>query len=165
MEISRGFYDDQAFMTCILRVNYQTPKWQKAVRGVLSSSKGVRSFKMDEYGTVEVSGMVDPNLLIKRLGKAGRAAELCWFQFGQCSTNLFLSSNLYYHHHHRSSALAVGDGRFFPFRHGGVHQYYYPQHLYGYGYYGDECRRPPPPATRRRVYSTRGESVECCCIM
>ncbi|XAR56762.1 hypothetical protein NMG60_11037349 [Bertholletia excelsa] len=38
----------------------------------------------------EVSGTVDPALLLKRLGKAGEHVELWWWQFGQCSSKLCL---------------------------------------------------------------------------
>ncbi|KAK4714969.1 hypothetical protein R3W88_020876 [Solanum pinnatisectum] len=46
---------------------------------------------MNGDGMIEVSGNVDPKLLLKRLSKAGKKAELCWFQFGECSTNLFVN--------------------------------------------------------------------------
>lgn len=42
---------------------------------------------------VEISGTVNPSLLLKMLGRAGRSAELCWFQFGECSSNLFVATN------------------------------------------------------------------------
>lgn len=46
-------------------------------------------FKMDQNGVVEVSGIADPNKLLKKLGRS-RQVELHWFQFGQCSSNLFM---------------------------------------------------------------------------
>ncbi|GFZ05023.1 hypothetical protein Acr_17g0005950 [Actinidia rufa] len=45
---------------------------------------------MDEDGRIEVSGMVDPSMLLKMLAKAGKKAEICWWQFGQCSSNLYI---------------------------------------------------------------------------
>ncbi|KAL3851156.1 hypothetical protein ACJIZ3_013038 [Penstemon smallii] len=155
-----GFHDQEAFMTCVLRVNYQTPRWQKAVRGVLRSSRGVRSFKMDAYGLVEVSGVVDPNLLIKNLGKAGRGAQLCWFQFGQCSSNLFLPQHHHQHGYGGAATRCIGDGRYFPFRDGGYGgSHHYSQYLYGDGL--DMCYVPPA-----KIYSpSRKETVSCCCVM
>lgn len=52
---------------------------------------------MNGDGMIEVSGNVDPKLLLKRLSKAGKKAELCWFQFGECSTNLFINQSDYYY--------------------------------------------------------------------
>lgn len=46
-------------------------------------------FKMDQNGVVEVSGIAHPNQLLKKIGKASRL-ELHWFQFGECSSNLFM---------------------------------------------------------------------------
>ncbi|KAL6999135.1 hypothetical protein U1Q18_000297 [Sarracenia purpurea var. burkii] len=53
---------------------------------------------MDEDGRIEVSGTVDPSLLLKMLAKAGKGAEICWWQFGQCSSNLFIPENRKYYH-------------------------------------------------------------------
>ncbi|KAK6780688.1 hypothetical protein RDI58_022872 [Solanum bulbocastanum] len=47
---------------------------------------------MNTDGTVELSGTVYPNKFLKILKKARSKAELCHFQFGECSTNLFLPS-------------------------------------------------------------------------
>ncbi|EPS68235.1 hypothetical protein M569_06537, partial [Genlisea aurea] len=74
--------------TCIVRVNPQS-SWDRTVRRVLKKCHGVYNFRMDEAGLVEISGTVDPNLLLKMLGRAGRKAELHWFQFGECSSNLY----------------------------------------------------------------------------
>ncbi|CAA3031366.1 Hypothetical predicted protein [Olea europaea subsp. europaea] len=69
---------------------------------------------MDEYGIVRVSGLIDPKLLMKKLGKAGRHAELCWFQFGQCPSNLFLPNHENPHDYWMSGYDEYG--RYFPFR-------------------------------------------------
>lgn len=50
----------------------------------------VANFRMNTDGTVEISGTVDPKKILKILKKAKSKAELCHFQFGECSTNLFL---------------------------------------------------------------------------
>ena len=42
---------------------------------------------------VEISGTVDPNSLLRMLGRAGRAAELCWMNAGQCSSNLVMPTS------------------------------------------------------------------------
>ncbi|XP_057765550.1 uncharacterized protein LOC130986225 [Salvia miltiorrhiza] len=80
------------FMTCVVRVNTQS-QWQRTVARVLDKCHGVHSFRMDDYGVIEISGTVDPSLLLKMLGRAGRSVELCWFQFGECSSNLFMPTN------------------------------------------------------------------------
>lgn len=48
---------------------------------------------MDDNGVIEISGTVEPDMLLKMLGKAGNKAELQWLQFGECSTNLFMPTN------------------------------------------------------------------------
>lgn len=57
------------------------------------SCVGIHSFRMDDNGMVEISGTVDPSSLLRMLGRAGRAAELCWMNFGQCSSNLFMPTS------------------------------------------------------------------------
>ncbi|CAI9787793.1 unnamed protein product [Fraxinus pennsylvanica] len=79
------------FMTCIVKVNTKT-QWPKTVAKILSKIQGVQNFRMDLEGHVEISGTVDPDLLLKLLGKSGRKARLCWFQYGECSSNLFMSN-------------------------------------------------------------------------
>ncbi|KAK4417994.1 hypothetical protein Salat_2212100 [Sesamum alatum] len=74
--------------TCIIKVNPSKPGWQKAVLAILRNCKGAR-FKMDQDGVVELSGIADPNQLLKKISKSSRV-ELHWFQFGQCSSNLFM---------------------------------------------------------------------------
>lgn len=44
---------------------------------------------MNEEGLVRISGIADPNELLKSFEKRGRKAKLVWFQYGQCSDNLF----------------------------------------------------------------------------
>ncbi|KAM3266491.1 hypothetical protein P3L10_003485 [Capsicum annuum] len=53
---------------------------------------------MNGGGMIEVSGNADQKLLLKRLAKAGRKAELCWFQFGECSNNFFINQSDYYYY-------------------------------------------------------------------
>ncbi|KAH6786323.1 hypothetical protein C2S52_005875 [Perilla frutescens var. hirtella] len=81
------------FMTCIVKVSTQS-YGQRTVAKVLDKCHGVHSFRMDDNGVVEISGTVDPSVLLKMLGRAGRSAELCWFQFGECSNNLFMPTSL-----------------------------------------------------------------------
>ncbi|KAK6785648.1 hypothetical protein RDI58_019103 [Solanum bulbocastanum] len=83
------------FMTCILWVNNRISGWQKTVSKVFKNVYGITNFRMNGDGMIEVSGNVDPKLLLKRLSKAGKKAELCWFQFGECSTNLFVNQSDY----------------------------------------------------------------------
>ncbi|CAI9118812.1 OLC1v1020428C1 [Oldenlandia corymbosa var. corymbosa] len=49
----------------------------------------MRHCVIEKDGLLEVSGFVDPDLLVKALGKAKSKMELKWLQFGKCSTNLF----------------------------------------------------------------------------
>ncbi|KAM7498955.1 hypothetical protein LguiA_023369 [Lonicera macranthoides] len=74
---------------------------------------------MDEDGKVEVSGTVNPKQLLKMLAKAGKRAEVCWFQFGECSSNLYVPTlpqtpNCYYNNypqngHYDGSCYGYGD--------------------------------------------------------
>lgn len=54
---------------------------------------GVYNFRVDGHGIVEISGTADPNILLEKLGRTGRKAELQWLQFGECSNNLFITQN------------------------------------------------------------------------
>ncbi|XP_020553995.1 uncharacterized protein LOC110013009 [Sesamum indicum] len=83
---------DHPFMTCLVKVNTRS-SGQKTVAKVLQKCHGIYSFRMDDDGLVEISGTVDPNLLLKMVGKSGRKAELRWLQFGECSSNLFMPMN------------------------------------------------------------------------
>lgn len=54
-----------------------------------------RSFKLDGDGITEVSGLGDPMVLwktIESLKKQGKDVELCWLQYGKCSSYLFWPS-------------------------------------------------------------------------
>ncbi|KAM3222926.1 hypothetical protein P3L10_022196 [Capsicum annuum] len=84
------------FMTCILRVKNRSSGWQKTVSKIFKNVYGI-NFRMNGGGMIEVSGNVDPKLLLKGLAKAGRKAELCWLQFGECSNNLFINQSDYYY--------------------------------------------------------------------
>lgn len=63
---------------------------------------------MDDNGVVEISGTVDPKLLLKMLGKAGSKTELRWLQFGECSSNLFMPMN----HNGYGGTTYSRDGRY-----------------------------------------------------
>ncbi|KAL6570852.1 hypothetical protein OROGR_000402 [Orobanche gracilis] len=80
------------FMTCVMKVHAGS-FWQNTVRKVLNKCHGVYSFRMDENGMVEISGTVNPAFILKMLEKAGNKAKLHWFQFGECSSNLFMPIN------------------------------------------------------------------------
>ncbi|KAL2476031.1 Uncharacterized protein Adt_36767 [Abeliophyllum distichum] len=103
---------------------------------------------MDEYGIVQVSGMINPKLLMKKLGKAGKHAELCWFQYGQCSSNLFLP------HHGNPYGYRMSSydeyGRYFPFR-----QAFQDAHL------ESSYVHVPPPTALPLSFENSG----CCTIM
>nr|XP_033515139.1 uncharacterized protein LOC104108461 [Nicotiana tomentosiformis] len=154
------------FMTCVLWVNNRTSGWQKIVAKVFKNVHGIRNCRMNGDGMIEVSGNVDPKVLLKRLGKAGNKAELCWFQFGECSSNLFISQSDYY---------GQLDGRFLHYR-----DQLNPQlrrrsnkkfHVVDYhGNYDTEyeCTVAAQARERRRRTSTASiadKGVSSCCLM
>lgn len=49
----------------------------------------VRSFQMDEEGMVEINGIGNPEIVLKKISRSSNI-ELHWYQFGQCSANLFM---------------------------------------------------------------------------
>lgn len=119
-----------AFVTCGIKVNTRSSGWQRTVRSVLSKIRGVRDCRMDEYGVIQVSGIVSPELLIKKLSKAGTKAELLWLQYGQYSSNFYASMPLpnrssYAGDHNFQGHDAYGYGP-----HGGAGGYYGPRHCY-----------------------------------
>nr|XP_009797577.1 PREDICTED: uncharacterized protein LOC104243987 [Nicotiana sylvestris] len=124
-----------AFMVCVIKVKVRSVGWQKAVNRVLSSTKGVRQFKLKEDGKVEVSGIVDPALLMRNLAKSGKSAELEWIQFGQCSSNLFLPSQ-------PPKPPEKGPFSQGPFRNFNHPRFALPRHG---GYHGLQPPLPPPP--------------------
>ncbi|KAK4366120.1 hypothetical protein RND71_014000 [Anisodus tanguticus] len=77
--------------TCILRPvdDINADRWQRTITKVLANVQ-VINFRMNKDGTVEISGTVFPNEFLKILRKARKKVELCHFQFGECSSNLFL---------------------------------------------------------------------------
>ncbi|KAI4368318.1 hypothetical protein MLD38_016891 [Melastoma candidum] len=63
--------------TCVLKVNIHCDGCKKKVKKILQKIDGVFNVKIDsESGKVTVSGNADPNLLIKKLNKAGKHTEL-----------------------------------------------------------------------------------------
>ncbi|CAK9135170.1 unnamed protein product [Ilex paraguariensis] len=89
--------ENYAFMTCVLRVNTRSQGWQKTLMNMLNSVQGVSNFRMNEDGMVKISGTVNPNHLLKMLAKGGKRAEMCWFQFGECSSNLYMPDQRTYY--------------------------------------------------------------------
>ncbi|KAF8392473.1 hypothetical protein HHK36_022815 [Tetracentron sinense] len=69
--------------TCVLKVNIHCDGCKQKVKKLLQKIEGVYTTTVDaEQGKVTVSGIVDPNTLIKKLGKAGKYAELWGAQKG-----------------------------------------------------------------------------------
>nr|GMD57968.1 heavy metal-associated isoprenylated plant protein 33-like [Ipomoea batatas] len=82
------FCENYSFMTCLLWVDTSSSGWQKDVEKVLTNIHGVTSFRMHGgLGMIEVSGTVNPQKLMKKLGKK---LAIVWFQFGDSSANLFM---------------------------------------------------------------------------
>ncbi|KAL7123449.1 hypothetical protein ACP275_01G105400 [Erythranthe tilingii] len=80
--------DLPSFMTFIVKVD-TSKEWERKVSKLIKSCKGPR-FKMDREGVVELSGIGYPDQVLKKIGKSRRKVELLWFQFGECSANLFM---------------------------------------------------------------------------
>uniref|UniRef100_A0A453HRT6 HMA domain-containing protein n=1 Tax=Aegilops tauschii subsp. strangulata TaxID=200361 RepID=A0A453HRT6_AEGTS len=63
--------------TCVLKVNIHCDGCQKKVKKILSKIDGVYQTSIDaEEGKVMVSGLVDPDTIIKKLNKGGKPAVL-----------------------------------------------------------------------------------------
>lgn len=75
------------WQTCLLWVDTSSSGWQKDVQKVLRNIHGVMTFRMHGLGMVEVSGTVNPQKVMKKLGEK---MAIVWFQFGDCSANLFM---------------------------------------------------------------------------
>ncbi|KAK4402204.1 Heavy metal-associated isoprenylated plant protein 34 [Sesamum angolense] len=72
--------------TCVLRVNIHCDGCKHKVKKKLQKIEGVYKVSIDvEQGKVTVSGNVDPAILIKKLEKAGKHAELWGRQKGPIS--------------------------------------------------------------------------------
>lgn len=84
----------------------------------------VSNFRMNEDGAVEISGTVDPMLLLKVLGKIGKSAKLLDWKFGECSSNLDMPE------YHRGYSNYCGDNRYYS---NGGNNYYEDSKYYGKG--------------------------------
>ncbi|GFZ21911.1 hypothetical protein Acr_29g0010730 [Actinidia rufa] len=121
---------------------------------------------MDEDGRIEVSGMVDPSLLLKMLAKAGKKAEICWWQFGQCSSNLYIPEYKEYNW----NGPYGGDGWCYGCSHPGGggyggHGYYVDDRHLHYGAFGD---RPQPKIQYKPVEEPPAADAPkggCCSLM
>ncbi|XP_020588947.1 heavy metal-associated isoprenylated plant protein 32-like [Phalaenopsis equestris] len=64
--------------TCVLKVNIHCEGCAKKVKKILQKIDGVYSVAIDEeQGKVTVTGNVDSSILVKKLRKSGKHAELC----------------------------------------------------------------------------------------
>ncbi|KAF5727918.1 hypothetical protein HS088_TW21G00058 [Tripterygium wilfordii] len=125
-------------MTCGLKVDTQSPGWQKTITKVLTNIKGV-SYTIDvEEGMAYVSGRVNPNTLLKKLAKAGKHADLCWVEAGNQfshgnTSNYYYEDNRFSDPYHRVDGH---NGRLAGYSYS--HQYHQP--------YGYQQRAVPPPS-------------------
>ena len=55
---------------------------------VVGSTQGIRHFQMHKDGIIELSGCVNANMLMYKLGKLEKYVEMLWWQHGQCSSYL-----------------------------------------------------------------------------
>lgn len=150
---------------------------------------------MDDNGVVIISGTADPHLLLEALRKAGRSADMTFFKFGECSSNLFLQTNeatprdgryLHAAHHSRpslpshraidnqSNCYDYGyDNRYYN-TYGNRQDYYHDYHQQHYGYMHDDSRRSyeyeygdggNQIRSRSATQSRSGEDMSCCRVM
>ncbi|KAJ4867098.1 Heavy metal transport/detoxification superfamily protein [Raphanus sativus] len=69
--------DVMKLQTCVLKVNVHCEGCKHKVKKQLQKIEGVYSVKADvEQGKVTVTGNVDPTLLVKKLSKSGKHAEI-----------------------------------------------------------------------------------------
>ncbi|KAF3588165.1 hypothetical protein F2Q69_00032370 [Brassica cretica] len=69
--------DVMKLQTCVLKVNVHCEGCKHKVRKQLQKIEGVYSVKADvEQGKVTVTGNVDPAILVKKLSKSGKHAEI-----------------------------------------------------------------------------------------
>ncbi|KAL3531680.1 hypothetical protein ACH5RR_005201 [Cinchona calisaya] len=162
---------DYAFMTCSIKVNTRSPGWQRTVSRVLSKIHGVGTCKMDEYGVIQVSGIVSPEILIKNLSKAGRKAELLWLQYGQCCSNLYAGPMP-----SRSSSAHDHSNTYYDFHGYDAYGYYQPGHSYrpfaGLAHELQQQQQsranfggPPRHTVYVPRYDYRGDTPGCCSLM
>ncbi|XP_071915959.1 uncharacterized protein [Coffea arabica] len=86
-------YPEEAadFMACTLRWDMTRRGSSKALYKlgkVVGSNQGIRHFKMHEDGIIQISGCVNANMLLYKIGKLEKYVEMLWWQHGQCSSNL-----------------------------------------------------------------------------
>lgn len=96
---------------------------------------------MENNGKVNISGYINPTLLLKCLEKAGKTAEIVHWQYGECSRNLFEKPKL-------PSPSVNNNNLYLPgyegYNNNGYYGYNYNNgYGYGYGY---------PPNYRRSNY-------------
>ncbi|XP_042755938.1 uncharacterized protein LOC128132578 [Lactuca sativa] len=129
-----------AFTNFTIKVDVEG-SWAKTVKKVLNSVQGVTNFRMENNGNVNISGYIDPILLLKCLEKAGKTAEIVHWQYGECSRNLFEKPKL-------PSPSVNNNNLYLPgyegYNNNGYYGYNYNNgYGYGYGY---------PPNYRRSNY-------------
>ncbi|XP_027333577.1 heavy metal-associated isoprenylated plant protein 33-like [Abrus precatorius] len=74
---------------CVLKVNIHCDGCKNKVKKILQKIDGVFTTEIDaEQGRVTVSGNVDPNVLIKKLSKSGKHAELWGAPKGNNNNNI-----------------------------------------------------------------------------
>ncbi|XP_021288012.1 heavy metal-associated isoprenylated plant protein 32 [Herrania umbratica] len=132
-----------SYTTFILRVDTQTPGWEKSMIKVLKGIPGA-TFSIDANGLARVSGNIDPGKTLKLLAKAGKHAQMYWIDSG---TNQPAAERRDHHHHFDDP-----QGRYWQAN----HQYYHP-----YPFPPPQYLPPPPSMLPEHFYA--GESQ--CMIM
>ncbi|XVF33908.1 hypothetical protein REPUB_Repub18cG0011800 [Reevesia pubescens] len=75
-----------SYTTFIIRVDTQTPGWEKSMIKVLKGIPGA-TFSIDANGLARVSGNIDPGQALKLLAKAGKHAQLYSIDSGTNQTS------------------------------------------------------------------------------
>lgn len=109
----------------------------------------VSNFRMNEDGAVEISGTIDPMLLLKVLGKFGKSAKLLDWKFGECPSNLYMPE------YHRGYRNYYGDNRYYS---NGGNNYYEDSKYYGYGD-GRHVQYRPNRPFRYWAYTDQAQNV------
>ncbi|XVF77297.1 hypothetical protein PTKIN_Ptkin14bG0031300 [Pterospermum kingtungense] len=84
-----------SFTTFVLKVDTQTPGWEKSMIKLLNGIPGA-TFSIDANGLARVSGNVDPSKTLKLLAKAGKHAQLYRIDSGTKPSEKRAQD----HHHH-----------------------------------------------------------------
>ncbi|KAI3769195.1 hypothetical protein L6452_00295 [Arctium lappa] len=79
-----------AFTNFTIKVEAKPRSWSRTVTRILNSVEGVITFKTEDDGNINISGYIEPTVLLKCLRKLGKSAHLVHWQYGECSNNMYV---------------------------------------------------------------------------